>query len=396
MTPRADHELLWSEPSSGNDAETSRRQSAQHVTVSDGPELSVIVPTYSERENVAEVVRRLRSCLAGLSWEVIFVDDDSPDGTAAVVREIACRDSRVRCVQRIGRRGLSSACIEGALASSAPYVAVMDADLQHDERLLPEMLKVLKDGDIDVVVASRYARGGSVGDWGQSRIWVSRVATWIGRTLLRAELSDPMSGFFMLRRSALEESVRNLSTIGFKLLLDIFASSPRPLRFIELPYEFRARRAGESKMDSHAAWDYAMLVIDKLVGHVIPARFVAFTFVGGLGVLVHFLTLSIVFKGLGASFVTSQLTATLAAMTFNFALNNSLTYRDRRLRGWQWLRGWVSFSLACSVGVAANVGIASYLFERRELWLVAALAGVLVSAVWNYAVTKLYTWRLEF
>ena len=357
-----------------------------------GVELSVIVPTFNERTNVLELLERLRRCLAGHHWEVIFVDDDSPDGTAQLVREIGQHDIRVRCIQRIGRRGLSSACIEGMLASSAPSVAVIDGDLQHDEALLPSMLEKLRQGETDIVIGTRYAPGGGLGEWNQSRAAISRFATRLSRLVLKADLSDPMSGFFMLRREVIEICVRKLSGIGFKILVDILASSPRPLSFVELPYKFRTRKMGESKLDTQAAWDYVMLLLDKLIGHLIPVRFVAFSVVGGFGVLVHFAVLAVLHYSTSFSFVFAQAIATFVAMTINFVLNNILTYRDMRLRGWQWLRGWASFTLACSVGALANVGIASYLFAMDTKWALAALAGILVSTVWNYAATMLYTW----
>ncbi|HXJ51738.1 MAG TPA: glycosyltransferase family 2 protein [Burkholderiales bacterium] len=356
-------------------------------------EISVIVPTFNERDNVLELVSRLERCLAGRAWEVIFVDDDSPDDTAALVRRLAQQDRRVRCLQRIGRRGLSSACVEGMLASGAPVLAVMDGDLQHDEELLPRMLDVLKQGNADVVVGTRYSAGGGVGQWEASRARMSRFATRLSRYVVRADISDPMSGFFALRREAFEAAVRQLSSIGFKILLDLVASSPAPLRICELPYQFRTRRAGESKLDSQAVWEYLMLLVDKLVGAYVPARFVAFAAIGGLGVAVHFVVLAALFGPLHVSFAASQTAAALVAMTSNFALNNALTYRDRRLRGWGWLKGWLSFTLVCSIGLLANVGIAAYLFASQTAWVLAALAGIAVGAVWNYAVTSAYTWR---
>ena len=359
------------------------------------PELSVIVPTFNERDNVAEVVEKLAACLEGKDWEVIFVDDDSPDGTAAVVREIARKNPRVRCLQRIGRRGLSSACVEGMLASSAPYLAVMDADGQHDESVLPRMLEILKAGETDVVVGSRYMQGGGIGAWQSSRAEMSRFATRLSRTVIKQSLSDPMSGFFAVRREVLELAARDLSNIGFKILLDLLASSPSPLRLQETPYTFGSRHAGESKLDSQAMWGYVMLLADKLIGRIVPVRFVAFVLVGSAGVFVHFAVLSTVFKVFAAPFHFSQAAATVAAMVCNFALNNSLTYRDMRLKGWQWFKGLISFSLSCSLGALANVGIASYLFRRDTSWAVAALAGIAVGAVWNYAVTAFYTWSKE-
>ena len=358
-----------------------------------GPELSIIVPTYNEHDNISELASRLKQCLEGYSWEVIFVDDDSPDGTAEKVRALGRADSRLRCLQRIGRRGLSSACVEGMLASTAPYLAVMDADLQHDERLLPQMLDLLKNGEADIVVGSRYVKGGGIGEWNTSRATISRFATRLSRAVVPVELTDPMSGFFMLRRDVLAESVRNLSAIGFKILVDLFASSSRTLKFKELPYQFRNRHAGESKLDSVAGWDYGMLLLDKLFGRIIPVRFLAFSIIGGLGVGVHLMVLSLLFKVIMRPFVESQAIATFLAMTFNFAMNNVLTYRDLRLRGWKWVRGWMTFTLACSVGALANVGIASYLYKIDTGWIPAAVAGIVVGAVWNYTTTMVYTWN---
>jgi dolichol-phosphate mannosyltransferase len=358
-------------------------------------ELSIIVPTFNERENVAELTDRLRQCLEHRSWEVIFVDDDSPDGTADLVRELAAVDWRVRCIQRIGRRGLSSACIEGMLATSAPYLAVIDADLQHDERLLPKMLDTLKQGEADIIVGSRYAPGGDISEWNPGRARISRFATRLSRGLVPEDLTDPMSGFFMMRRSVFIDTVRELSAIGFKILTDLFASFPQPLRFKELPYRFRHRHAGKSKLDSLVAWDYAMLLLDKRIGRSVPVRLLAFSTVGAMGAAVHIAIISLLFQ-FPLTFVTGQAIATLCAMTFNFAVNNILTYRDRRLRGLRWLRGWVSFALACSVGGLVNVCVASFFYRMNPAWFAAAIAGVIVGGTWNYTVTMIFTWgRLQ-
>lgn len=357
-----------------------------------GPELAIIVPTFNERDNIHELLRRVHACLPHAVWEVVFVDDDSPDGTAELVRKLAAEDSRIRCIQRVGRRGLSSACIEGMLSTSAPYLAVIDADLQHDERLLPRMLEALKNGDTDIVIGSRYAAGGDIGEWSERRARLSRIATRISRTLVPEQLTDPMSGFFMMRCEVFTDTHRHLSSLGFKILTDLFASSPRELRFKELSYTFGIRQAGESKFDSASAWDYAMLVLDKLVGRWVPVRFLAFSIVGSLGVLVHFAVLWLLFTGLKNTFFVSQAAAIACAMTFNFAINNLLTYRDRRLRGLRWLRGWVTFLLACGLGALMNLGLASSLYRADHAWPLAALGGILVGAVWNYVATTFLTW----
>jgi dolichol-phosphate mannosyltransferase len=252
----------------------------------------------------------------------------------------------------------------------------------------------LKRESLDLVVGSRYLEGGSTGNWAADRQNISRFATWLASLVLKTDLKDPMSGFFLLRREVLQEVVRNLSGIGFKILLDIFASTPRPLRFRELPYTFRARQAGQTKLDSMVAWEYLMMILDKKAGRFLPVRFVPFALVGGLGVLVHMAVLWLAFRLTGLSFVTSQTAATLVAMTGNFFVNNTLTYRDRRLKGWGLLKGWISFTIACSVGAVSNVGIAAYLFEGNSTsWVWSAAAGIIVGAVWNYAVTSIYTWN---
>ncbi|GAB0149986.1 MULTISPECIES: glycosyltransferase [Marichromatium] len=360
------------------------------------PQLAVVVPTYKEAGSVPELVERVRRVLDGLAWELIFVDDDSPDGTAERVREQARQDPRVRLIRRVGRRGLSSACIEGMLATTAPCVAVMDGDLQHDESLLRQMYDTLDaEPELDLVVGSRYVGGGGVGEWNARRQAMSRFATRVGQRLLGVELADPMSGFFMVRAAAFQGCVHRLSGVGFKILLDIVSSSERPLRCRELPFTFRERHAGTSKLDNAVLWEYLLMLAQKTLGSAIPVRFLAFSLIGGFGVFVHMAVLWPLLAVLGeGAFLAGQATATLVAMTSNFFLNNLLTYRDMRLRGRALLRGWLSFVVVCSVGALANVGIANYLFvEGLSGWFLSALAGILVGAVWNYAVTAVYTWR---
>jgi len=360
----------------------------------DALELAIVVPTFNEIESIDVLVSAVQAALEGHNYEIIIVDDDSPDGTADRVREIARRDRRVHCLQRIGRRGLSGAFIEGALATAAPIVAVIDGDMQHDEMLLPAMLKILRTRDLEVVVGSRYLEKGGVGNWTGGRILVSQLATAVTRRVTGVTLSDPMSGFFMIRSEMLRRLAPQLSGIGFKILLDLFITAPSVIRFAELPYRFRARPLGTSKMDAKVALEFVELLLDKAVGHIVPAKFVIFSVVGTLGVVVHLFVLTLVFKEWGFDFESGQIAATLVAMTSNFALNNALTYYDRRLSGWRWINGWFSFALASSIGAIANVGIATYLFSVQETpWLLSAVAGVLVGVVWNYTVTAIFTWR---
>ena len=202
-----------------------------------------------------------------------------------------------------------------------------------------------------------------------------------------------MSGFFALRRDVFEGVVHKLSTIGYKILLDIFASADHSLRIRELPYTFRERHAGESKVDSSVVLDFLTLLLQKKFGRLVPTRLIYFCIVGGSGVVVHLAVFAAVFFGVGLSFLWSQSMAALIAMISNYTLNNAITYRDRRLTGVAWWRGLVFFCLACSVGALGNVGIASYIFVEGAAWLPSTLAGVVVGTVWNYATTTFYVWR---
>ncbi|MFZ5794837.1 MAG: glycosyltransferase family 2 protein [Sphingomonas sp.] len=358
-------------------------------------ELAVVIPTFNELRNVPVLIAKLDAALAGRRWEAIFVDDDSPDGTAQAARELALRDARVRVIQRIGRRGLSSACIEGICATAAPAVAVIDGDLQHDETLLPQMLDALQaDGALDLVIGSRFVAGGGTGDWDQDRVAKSALATRLSRYVLKADLSDPMSGFFMIRTDVARALVPGLSAIGFKILLDIMTASPRPLKFLELPYIFRLRSEGESKLDHVVAMEFLIALYDRLFGRIVPVRFVMFSGIGALGALVHLTVLWALFRAEGLNFLAATIVATGVAMTFNFFLNNALTYRERRLKGARQLfDGWVSFCLVCAVGAAANVGVAAFLFSAQHgAWAAPALAGIVVAAVWNYALSSRFVW----
>ena len=355
-------------------------------------ELSIVVPTFNEKDNVEKLIEGIEQALAHVRWEILFIDDDSPDGTADFVRGLAQSKPHVRCLQRIGRRGLSRAVIEGILSSSAPVVVVMDADLQHDETILPTMLDQIRNNEADIVIASRYCAGGSMGPWNSQRAAMSRFATLLSRSLVSPQLTDPMSGFFMIQRETFHRIVRRLSGEGYKILLDLVASSPEPLRLVEVPYTFRERVAGESKLDSAVVWEYLLLVVDKKFGHILPARFILFSLVGLTGVAVHFLALAITFKFLGLNFSIAQTVATLSAMTSNFALNNILTYRDMRLRGRKFMTGLFTFYLVCGIGAIANVGIANFVFRRDYTWWLAGGAGALVGTVWNYAASSILTW----
>jgi dolichol-phosphate mannosyltransferase len=356
------------------------------------PRLSVVVPTFNEAENLPVLVARLAAVLSGIAWEVIFVDDNSPDGTAAAARRLAQTDPRVRCLRRIGRRGLAGACIEGMLASSAAAVAVMDGDLQHDETQLPRMLACIEQGG-DLVVGARFSPGGgATGGLSRVRHLGSRAATVAAKCLLGVQLSDPMSGFFMIRREVFDAVAPRLSTQGFKVLLDIVVTCGQPLRIVELPFVFRPRSHGQSKLDTLVVFQFLGLLLAKFSGDWLSMRFVSFALIGATGVVVHLWALQQALL-LDLTFDWSQTIAAYIAMTSNFVLNNQLTYRDRRLKGLAALRGLLTFYLVCTVGTVANVGVANWIYGTRPSWWLAGTAGALMGLVFNYAASSALTWQ---
>jgi dolichol-phosphate mannosyltransferase len=357
-----------------------------------GYALSVVVPTFNEQANIAVLIEKVGAALDGVAWQIIVVDDDSPDGTAEAVKAIAARDTRVQCLRRVRRRGLAGAVIEGALASAAPFVGVIDGDLQHDESLLPRMLEVLKTGEADLVIASRYVGDSAPVDaLNPVRRLGSRFANWLGRLVLHQHLSDPVSGFFMIRRERLEAVAPRLTTVGFKVLFDVIASQTEPLRIVELPFVFRERVAGGSKLDRRMVIDYLGLLLNKLTGGLIPTRALMFGLVGASGVAVQLAAVK-GFLLLGLGFSLAQFAGSMVAMTSNYLINNEVTYRDRRKSGWPLLLGYLKFCALCSIGLAANVAVASEVHQILPLWWPASIAGAAFGALWNYVSTAAAVW----
>ena len=356
--------------------------------------VSIIIPSLNERENIPIVVERLEALLTGRKWEAVFVDDDSRDGSLEVLMSLARTKPHVRFIRRIGRRGLSSACLEGMASSVADIFAVMDCDLQHDEAILSKMLAAFEeDPSLELAVGTRYAGvGGGVGEWSKVRIFISRLATSLGSLARKTELSDPMSGFFAIRREVFEETVRQMTGKGFKILLDMVLSVGRPLKTQEFSYEFRTRQHGESKLDIVVGFEYLYLLADKIFGRFVPVSFVVYVLAGLSGLFLHLAALGILFRYVGIAFVTAQLTATLVAMVSNFLVNNSVTFRQQRLKGAMLLPGLLAYIAICGLGAIVNVQASEYLFENHIPWWFAGAAGALVGAVWNYAVSTQIVW----
>lgn len=359
------------------------------------PDLAVVVPTFNEQANIEPFLKAVNSALAGIDFEVIFVDDDSPDGTADLVRSIGQFNTRVRVLQRINRRGLASATVEGMMATSAPYVAVMDGDLQHDERILPQMYNRLKNDSLDVVIGSRNVEGGGMGEFASHRVALSNAGRALSRMVCRTPLSDPMSGFFMVSRSFLDETVRSLSGRGFKILLDLVASSRRPVRFAEIPFTFRQRLHGQSKLDILVGLEYLELLLDKTIGDWVPVTYLLFAAVGSIGVILHLLFVALLIHFADLSFSKAQIASSSVVIAVNYFLNNYFTFRASRLRGSKLIYGLVLFYLASCVGLLINVGASRMLRDDGLRWWVASAVGLIVGSVWNYWVSSLFVWQMN-
>ena len=358
------------------------------------PTVSVVVPTYQESANIPILFERVKRALSGTPWELIVVDDDSPDGTSNVAFALAAEDRRIRCLRRVNRSGLAGAVIEGWLSSSADFVAVIDGDLQHDESILPKMYEALARGSGNLAIGARLRDGAGDGGLSPARQALSDLGAWFFRRMAGAAVTDPMSGFFMIRREIVSRLAPRLSPDGFKILVDIILSAGGGLKIVEVPYVFHKRHAGESKLTPLVGIDFLGLVVHHATAGILPIRFVLFAMIGASGLIVHIVTLSAVLHCFATmDFDAGQLIATIVAMGSNFILNNEITYRPYRYSGLGMVVGFLAFALGCSVGALANIDVASWLFKANETWWAAGMAGAVLSVVWNYAVSTNLIWR---
>lgn len=356
--------------------------SARGRALHPAPDIAVIVPTYNAHAKVPPLLAELERALGGTAWEALFVDDNSPDGTFAAVGAVGEADARVRCLRRIGRRGAVGASLEGMLASQARYLLVVDIEAPRDQTPFAAMLEQIRAGGCDLVVASRYVERGSAHHWSKALL----------RRLTGADLADPISGTFLIRREAFAALAPMLTPDGASVLLDILLSARGRLRIAETA-------AGARSAKNYAALDAALALglaehgVARLTRGAVSVRFLMFCLVGLTGVGIHMGILFGVLRGTAAPFAAAQAAAAVGAMAWNFTLNNVFTYRDRKLSGLAFLGGLVRFQIICAIGAVSNVGVASYIYSGNHNWWLAGLAGVLMGAVWNYAVTSVFVWR---
>ncbi|NTF46111.1 glycosyltransferase [Rhizobium rhizogenes] len=355
--------------------------------------LSVIAPTYNESGNIIPFIERAREALVGFDWEIIFVDDNSPDGTSEKAHCFSKEDPRVRSILRLGDRGLAKSSIQGMLSARGELLCVMDVDGQHDPAVINEMADRLEGEDLHIVSAARRLEiDGAMEGLSPTRQRLSVLGNWLSGLVLGRKLSDPLTGFFLIRRDSFLQTAPRLGDPGFKLLLDILHSN-KELKHAEIPFDFGMRLNGESKLDIYVVWKFVTFLLSKLTAGLLPVSLISFLLVGGLGVFVHFAVLYLVLS-LTASFTVAQTISTLVAATGNFLLNNLLTFRDRRLRGWVKVWGYLKFLGVSAVGIVANVSAATLTYERLvHVVFVATLAGIAIDTIWKFVIAKRFVWK---
>jgi len=361
--------------------------------------LSLVLPTYNEAKNIPELLPALEEALSDIPFEIIIVDDDSPDETWRIARELSQDKDNVHVIRRIDKKGLSSAVIDGFLSAKGDVFAVMDADGQHDMKLLPQLYSSVREGN-GFAIGSRYMEGGSTGDWDERRRFISRAATRMALFVCKVKVSDPMSGFFAVDRRVFEDSLERLNPKGFKILLDLLVHAPEGTTAKEIPFTFGLRLHGESKLSWKVQIDFLEYLYDVTIGRFIPLTFVKFCMVGTLGVGVH-MSAYIFFSNIIAGgeeltvggFSLAVLGAVEIAILFNFTLNNLWTFANQKLKGRGALKGFVKYNIACSFGALVNWAVSASLFKNGWAELLAVFLGALAGVVWNYSVNRMFTWR---
>ncbi len=348
--------------------------------------ISIIVPTYNERENLPVLVERISKALDGkYSYEIIVVDDNSPDRTWEVALELASKGYPVKLLKRPGKLGLGTAVLDGLRKASGKYIVVMDADLQHPPEVLPKLIEKALNEDADIVVASRYMPGGGVEGWSFIRKIISKTATLIAKIVLpqARKTSDPMSGFFLFKKNVVENV--SLNPLGYKILLEILVKA-KYRKVVDVPYVFRRRLHGESKLGAKEIWRYI-----KHVLRLSEYRPLKFALVGASGVLVNegvlFLALTM---GLGKAF--AGLLSIEASIISNFILNDIWTFRSRRKGSvlWRLVKYHLSVALGAIImysvyfALAVMIGFNPY---------ASMLVGIILGFIANYLLSEIIVWR---
>jgi dolichol-phosphate mannosyltransferase len=354
--------------------------------------LSVIIPTYNERDNIIPLVERIHQALSGHEYRLLFVDDDSHDGTAELARSLSSKYP-VSVIVRQDKKGLASAVVDGLKHTGGETVAVMDADLQHPPEVMPAMLEAMNNG-ADIAIGSRYITGGGCQGWGLIRRIISRTAIFLAHLLLPStrNVKDPMSGFFMFRRQSVADA--DLKPFGYKILLEILVLG-NLYHAVEVPYIFRTRSHGESKLSSRQQIEYLRHIYSLMRRTGETWRIIKFCLVGISGIFVNEGLLWILAQLAGLPLVIASPISIECSIISNFTLNNFFTFHDRRsLALKSTLYRLLKFNLVSLGGLAINLGVLLFFTHVIGVYyLVANLFGIVVAFIWNYILSTWWTWR---
>ncbi|MCL0050237.1 glycosyltransferase [Dehalococcoidia bacterium] len=352
----------------------------------------LIIPTYNERGNILPLVERIHHALSGYDYEILFVDDNSGDETAELITALSSQYP-VKVIVRKNKKGLASAVVDGLGQATGQIIGVMDADLQHPPEVLPDLLREVQNG-ADIVIASRYIKGGACQGWGLARRIISKGAIFLAHLLLPStrQVRDPVSGFFIFNREVVANA--NLRPTGYKILLEILMEG-KFRNLAEVPFTFRVRTSGASKLNARQQIDYLKHIYSLMKRKGELLRFVKFCLVGLSGVLVHLGLLYLLTEFVGLFYLVSAVISIQSSIISNFTLNNYFTFADRRLPGAKsFLNRLLKFNLVSLAGLGLNIGVLGLLTEVFGIYyLISALGGIVVAVLWNYLVNTGWTWR---
>jgi dolichol-phosphate mannosyltransferase len=354
--------------------------------------LSLIIPTYKEHDNISPLVQQIDRALPNYDYEVIFVDDNSQDGTAELIAELSPRYP-VRLIVRKDKKGLASAVVDGLKHVSSELIGVMDADLQHPPELIPCLLKEIQ-SNADIVIASRYVKGGGCQGWGLVRRIISKGAIFLAHLFLPStrKISDPVSGFFLFKKQVVANA--DLQPVGYKILLEILAVGQFQ-KIAEVPYTFRVRHRGKSKLNARQQIDYLKHIYRLMRRRGELTRFVKFCLVGASGVLVNMGLLWLLTEFAGLFYLVSAAISIESSIISNFMLNDVFTFPDRRARGVKnLLRRLLKFNIVSLAGLGINMAVLWLLTDILGVYyLLSNLCGIALATLWNYIVNFWWTWK---
>lgn len=355
-------------------------------------ELSLIAPTYNERENLVPLVETVHKVLAQYHYELVIVDDNSPDGTADLARSLSTQYP-LKVIVRTSERGLASAVVRGFNEASGRVLCVIDADLQHPPEAIPDLLKAIDSG-ADVAIASRYIPGGGVEGWSTKRKVISRGATFLACLLLSSarKVRDPLSGFFLFRRDVIAGV--DLAPTGYKILLEVLAKG-HPTQVTEVSYTFRERERGESNLTFKEELSY-LKHLGRLVwfeGHI--KRFIKFCTVGASGTFVYMGLLALLTEVAGLFYILSSVLGYEISILNNYTWNELWTFRDRRaISGGSVLTRAIKFNVVSLFGLGIHAAVLAFFTEVVGLfYILSAVIAILSAMMWNFLINLRWTWR---